>query len=406
MRLIPRTIIWRTELGLQLRTKIVLAATAWWLLLALLSRLDLSPLQQVWNLEGTLAILLYMPACIMAGGWIAVAFSLRIQLNERGDLTSFPVTEKMFVAFMLIFVVQCLIFVPPVLSASPNDARLEWGFPFVHVLTEIIIRVMCLLVVGNACARGFLHPVDRWVLISGIIYTIVVVSRSFMLEIFFYWGFASIMCSSGQQGYYKRIFKSFFLVALVIGAFIGYGNWRQGAEFDIVDYGEMEVESNVLAWMFGYFLVNFDNLALLISAQYKNEAFSNTFGSILQTLQIAKFDQVNDYLYVGKFNLGTAFRPFVLDYGVWFGGVIFVLLWAMVLLSPSWCKKSAARYALHALIAYSAFCLPITSRIQDPPYLFALIWILVADRINIFYRTSTGRHQLIKAMGDKNYDKY
>jgi len=369
----------RSKRGLQMRTKIVLVATAWWLLLAVLSRLDLSPLQQVWTTEGEFAIFLYLPFCIMAGGWIAVALSKRIQLYEQVATTSFPVTEKIFYIFMLIFLAQCLIFVPPFLSGSPNDARLEWGLPYVHVLTEIIIRVMCLIVVGNACARQRLLPRDRWILIFSIIYTVLVVSRSFMLEVIFYWGFASLVSSSGQQGYYKRLFKSLLLVVFVFGIFIGYGNWRQGSDFSIVEYGELAVDSNVLAWIFGYFLVNFDNLALLVSEQYKNAAFSNTFGSIIQTLQIAKFDQVDDYLYVGKFNLGTAFRPFVLDFGIWIGGLVFVFLWSLVLLSPSWCRRSATRHALHALIAYSAFCLPITSRVEQPPYLFALIWILIAD---------------------------
>lgn len=376
----------RSKLGLQMRTKIVLVATAWWLLLGALSRLDLSPLQQVWTTEGELAIFIYLPFCIMAGGWIAFALSKQIQLNERVATVSFPVTENIFYIFMLIFFAQCLVFVPPFLSGSPNDARLEWGIPYVHVLTEIIIRVMCLIVVGNACARERLLPRDRWILIFSIIYTILVVSRSFMLEVIFYWGFASLVSSSRQQGYYKRLFKSLLLVALVFGIFIGYGNWRQGSDFSIVEYGELAIDSNVLAWIFGYFLVNFDNLALLVSEQYKNAAFSNTFGSVIQTLQIAKFDQVDDYLYVGKFNLGTAFRPFVLDFGIWMGGLVFVFLWSLVLLSPSWCKRVASRHALHALIAYSAFCLPITSRIEQPPYLFALIWILVADRLVLIRR--------------------
>ena len=377
--------------GLQLRTKIVFIAAAWWLLLALLSRLDLSPLQQVWTSEGYIAIFLYLPACILTGGWIAIVFSKRIYLEERITAISFPVTEKIFHIFMLLFVLQCFVFVPPLLSGSPNDARLEWGIPFVHVLTEIIIRVMCLIVVGNACARQHLLPRDRWILITGIIYTLLVVSRSFMLELIFYWGFASLVSSSAQHGYYKRLLKSSLVVMLVVGIFIGYGNWRQGSDFSIVDYGELAIDSNALAWVFGYFLVNFDNLALLITEQYKNTALSNTAGSLLQTLQIAKFDQVDDYLYVGKFNLGTAFRPFVLDFGVWIGGLVFVFLWSLVLLSPSWCRQSTSRHGLHALIAYSAFCLPITSRIEQPPYLFALIWILVADRLVLIRR----HHKLI-----------
>jgi len=208
-----------------------------------------------------------------------------------------------------------------------------------------------------------------------------------MLEIVFYWGLASLVTSVGRGNLRKKILKSMLLIAAVVGLFVGYGNWRQGDEFSISEYGELLIDSNALGWIFGYFLVNFDNLALIIIEQYKNEATSNVFGSIIQTLQITKFDQVDDYLYVGKFNLGTAFRPFVMDFGLLGGGLVFFLLWTMVLTALSLTKKIASRYAIAALLAYWAFCFPITSRIEQPPYLFVLVWILLAERI-IWVRAS------------------
>jgi hypothetical protein len=383
----PEKCILRRNYRLQLSIKIVLVTAGWWLLLALLSRLDISALQQVWTSEAVLAIFVYFPACILTGGLIAAIVSNRIHSRDHGTKACFPFTEKLFYAFIIIFLGQCICIVPPILSKSPNDARLEWGMPFVHVLTEIVIRVMCLLVVGNICVRRKFLPRDRCILILSIIYTLMVVSRSFMLEIFFYWGIASIASYRGRNLSFKLLLKIVSLGILFFWFFIVYGNLRQGSNFSIVEYGEMKLESNVLAWFFGYFLANFDNLALLIGEQYTNTAFSNTFGSILQTLKIAKFEHVDDYLYIGKFNLGTAFRPFVLDYGVWGGGLVFLSLWSLILVSPVWCRKSASRYAIQLLIAYSAFCLPITSRIEQPPYLFALIWILIADKIVIVRRS-------------------
>lgn len=352
--------------------------------MAFMSRFELSTLQRVWTAEEKLAIFIYLPMCILTGGWISAVLSRLSKIDVKHGSVNYYMSGKIFLFLMFLFIFQCLIFAPPVLSDSPNDARLEWGVPIIHVLTEISIRVACLMVIGNACVRQNISTYDRRILVASIIYTILVVSRSFMLEIIFYWGFASLVSSYAQGRFFNRMFKAALLSVLIVGIFIGYGNWRQGSDFSIVEYGEMTVDSNVLAWIFGYFLVNFDNLALLLSEQYTNSAFSNTFGSILQTLQIAKFEQVDDYLYVGKFNLGTAFRPFVLDYGVWVGGLVFLMLWTFVLLLPSFCRNSASRYALYALIAYSAFCLPITGRIEQPPYLFALIWILIADRFVFF----------------------
>lgn len=365
---------------LQMRTKIILAAAIWWLLLALLSRLDLSTLQIVWSSEVNSAIFIYFPCCILLGGLLTVFLSRPIYLEPSMIKDRFPTTEILFYILMSIFIVQCFFFEPPLLAKSPNDARLEWGFPYLHVITEISIRVMCLLIVGNACAIGRLTCRDRLILISSLAYTAIVVSRSFMLEIIFYWCFANIIVSSKKRSFLRNIFRYILFFIILVGIFILSGEWRQGSDFSIVEYANLKFDSNALAWVFGYFLVNFDNLALLIREQYQNAALSNVFGSLLQTLKITHFEHVDSYLYVGKFNLGTAFRPFVLDFGVWIGGLVFALFWSLVTLSPSWCKKSASYGALHALIAYYAFCLPLTSRIEQPPYLFALIWIVLADR--------------------------
>ncbi len=373
--------------GFDIRLKIVIAAAAWWLLLAALSQMEISTLQQVWTFESKLAIFLYFPACIVVGGVLAVILSNRIILNVKAELTKFPFTERVFYSFMLVFFTQCLIFIPPALSSTPNDARLDWGLPIVHVLTEIIIRVMCLIVVGNVCVRKRILAHERWILIASFVYTVLVVSRSFMLEIIFYWGLASIVCSSGKTTKISNILKYTVFLSVIFGVFIGYGHWRQPSDFSIVDYGEVLIDSKALAWVFGYFLVNFDNLALLINEHFRNDSFSNIFGSVLQTLQIQKYENVDDYLYVGKFNLGTAIRPFVLDFGVWVGGGMFIVLWTFFLITSSWCKKLSTHYSVLMLIAYSAFCLPITGRIEQPPYLFALIWILMADRLVLFRRS-------------------
>lgn len=372
--------------GFDIRLKIAITAAAWWLMLAAFSQMEISPLQQDWTFESKLAIFLFFPACIVLGGVIAVIISKRVNLNVKGELKKFPVTERVFYTLMLVFFAQCLIFTPPALSSVPGDARLDWGFPVIHVLTEIIIRVMCLIVVGNVCVRKRMLANERWILIASVIYTVLVVSRSFMLEIIFYWGLASLACSSGKTTKISKIFKYTVLLSIIFGIFIGYGNWRQASDFSIVDYGEVLIDSNALAWIFGYFLVNFDNLALLINENFRNDSFSNIFGSILQTLQIQKYENVDDYLYVGKFNLGTAIRPFVLDFGAWVGGAMFAVLWSLFLITSSWCKKQSTHYAVLMLIAYSAFCFPITGRIEQPPYLFALIWILMADRLVLFRR--------------------
>lgn len=366
---------------LKMSIKIAAAATVWWLSLAVLSRLELSALQKEFTAEASFAIFFYFPLCILMAGFAAAFITRKPEIPLQRKILQYPITSILFYLLALIFLVQCIIYTPPGLSGSPNEARLEWGLPIVHVLTEITIRAVCLITVGNACARQQILPRDRYILIASIVYTILVVSRSFMLEIIFYWGLASLATTAGRGNRRKKIIKSILLFATVVGIFVGYGNWRQGDDFSIAEYGELFIDSNVIGWIFGYFLVNFDNLALVIIEQHKNDAASNVFGSIMQTLQISEFDQVDDYLYVGKFNIGTAFRPFVMDFGVLGGGLVFFLLWTVVLIALLRTKKLASRYAVAALLAYYAFCFPITSRIEQPPYLFVLIWILLVERI-------------------------
>lgn len=363
----------------RIRYLIVIGSCIWWLLLAILSRMELSLLQLVWSEAAAVFIFVFVPLCI-AVGVLGVQRARRLQPVAPRE---FMLTYILFGILMVLFAIQCVLFVPPALSGEPNSARLEWGFKYVHVLTEITIRTTVLLCVGTAAARGKFKFIDRAILLSSLVYTVLVVSRSFMLEIIFYWAMGTyFIARSGPQR--SRFSMRHVLLGLsVIPVFVLYGNWRQGSDFSIVEYGELMVDSNVLAWVFGYFLVNYDNLALLIMENFKNDSVSNVFGPLLQTLQISKFAAVDDYLYVGKFNLGTGIRPYVLDFGPWAGGAIFAVMWIVVMAAPGLCRTKNARFATMALVAYMGFCLPITGRIQEPVYLFPLIWILIADSITL-----------------------
>lgn len=367
---------------LKMCIRIAAAAAVWWLILAVLSRLEISSLQKEFTEEAIFAIFFYFPFCILVSGFAAAFINRKPEIPLQRKILHYPITKILFYVLILIFLLQCIIYIPPGLSDSPNEARLEWGLPILHVLTETTIRVVCLITIGNACARQQILPRDRYILIACIIYTIIVVSRSFMLEIIIYWGLAILAISAEKESLRKMILKLILFFAAVVGIFIGYGNWRQGNDFSISEYGKLFIDLDVIGWIFGYFLVNFDNLALIVIEQYKNEAASNVFGSIIQTLQIAKFDQADDYIYVGKFNLGTAFRPFVMDFGILGGGLVFFLMWTTFLTALSLTKTIASRYATAALLVYCAFCFPITSRLEQPPYLFAFIWILLLGRIN------------------------
>lgn len=359
------------------RAKIIIGATLWWVVLAAISRFDMSRLQISWDAEVSFFIFCYFPLCILMG------LTGTAKLSRRESVTTEIPTRKLiyslFGLFAVLFVIQCFLFTPPALASDPNTARLEWGFKYVHVLTEIVIRATVLICLGDAIVRNKLKRSDFALLMVCLAYTMVVVSRSFLLEILIYWAGAGALIKLKKGVSLKFLWRTAFLAIALVGVFLIYGEWRQEAGFSIVDYAEMQVNSKALAWIFGYFFVNFDNLALLLREHFNNGATTNLFGSLLQTLQLAKFDAVDSYLYVGKFNLGTAFRPYVLDFGGWGAGAVFVAIWTVTIMVVDYCKYSAHKYVMTLILFYIAFCLPITSRIEQPPYLFAIFIILFLD---------------------------
>lgn len=359
------------------RVKIVIGATVWWLFLALVSRFDMSRLQVGWNGEAVFFILCYFPFCIALG--VIGTFKISVRAIVLQTVPSRRLVYSLFWFFIFLFALQCALFLPPALSPDPNTARLEWGFKYVHVLTEIMVRATILICLGDAIVRSRIGKSELMILMTGIVYTLLVVSRSFLLEILIYWMVAGALIKLRKGIGVGFVLKSIVLAIGLICIFLIYGEWRQEADFSIVDYGEMLVNSKALAWIFGYFLVNFDNLALLIHEHFNNGAMTNLFGSLLQTLQLMKFEAVDSYLYVGRFNLGTALRPYVLDFGGWIGGGIFAVTWILTIMVFDYCRYSAHKYVITLMLFYIGFCLPITSRLEQPPYLFVMLFVMLLD---------------------------
>jgi oligosaccharide repeat unit polymerase len=372
------------------RIYILILATLWWLLLASINSLELSLLQVEWSFDATFAIYIYIPVCFLICIIPILTFPLKSIPDSvfRERRIELPL-RIFFYFFIFLFLIQAIIFTPPAFTGDPSAGRLEWGFKYVHVLSEIFIRAGVLACAGAAASRGYISRADAMVLLASVIYAILVVSRGLILEILIYFIFASILSSRQKFISIKIRRKHIIWFSIIWLVFIVYGEWRQGDEFSISEYGEMLIDSNVIAWIFGYFLVNYDNLALIIMNDFRNDSLTNIFGPLLQTLQILNYEEIDDYLYVGRFNLGTALRPFVLDYGPWFGGLAFSLLLSLVLLLPNLCRFSSSRFAILISLTYMTLLFPVTSRIELPAYVFPLILIIIFDR---FFRVKFARN--------------
>lgn len=353
-----------------------------WIFLALLSRLDLSGLQLNWNLKSSIAIFLYFPLCITSG-------CLGVKISKSNDI----ITEDksnfyiniLFFLVMSLFLLQWIIQLPPIFSLDPSEARLTWGFKYVHMATEIIIRTTMILTVASIIVRKKISKIDLLIIFSSLFYAFCVVSRGLIMEMFFYLVVASFLIGQQKEKFRTTLLYLLFFTFLGLVFFVLYGQWRQGDQFSIVVYGQLKYNNPALAWFFGYFLVNFDNLALVIMKDYQNFSLTNVFGPLLQSLQIAKYLDIDNYIYVGAFNLGTEFRPYVLDYGTWIGGAVFAFIWSVCLASPAYCVSLKGRWAILLLLLYVGISLPMTSRLLNPPYLFSLILVIVFDNIKFSF---------------------
>lgn len=381
----------------QLRLSIVVAAALWWIALALLSRLSWSALQLEWDLPASVAILAFFPLCILAGALPVLLFPLRWRAGAADSERR--INGHIRVLFLIavgLFVLQCVIQLPPALSDDPMNARLDWGFKFLHVATEIVIRAAVLAAAGTIAHRGRLSMHACLVIAVSIGYAFLVVSRGLILEFMIYFVLATVVARAHGSFRFSIRPRQVLAVLAIAGLFVAYGQWRQGADFSVAEYGEMLLDSDAAGWFFGYFLVNFDNLALLIMENYGNEAPTNVFGPLLQSLQLLPYEAVDAYLYVGKFNLGTALRPYVLDLGPWAGGVSFAVIWGASLLLPNTCTSRTNRFAIIIALAYYALVFPVTNRLEVLAYFGPLLLLVLGDRM----RGRVGQRASVRGDGE------
>lgn len=343
--------------------------SGYFLCTSLVSRFAWSALQLSWDTRFSLVLILLTPLLLVLPTYIWRSYPIILV----GKVVYFKVIRIFTLLFLFIFCIQCMISLPPILASDPNEARLGWGIPIVHVLTEMCFRLYILLFLSSKKAmRKSTFSVSVFICILA--YTIVVVTRSFMFEIFLYSGlFAIFRLRSFSM---SKLISIFILTIVLIQAFLVFSRFRQGNGFDVSKYGEMTVSSPVTAWIFGYTLVNFDNLYMVVEQEYKNGSPSNVLGPTLGFFQLRNYVEVDDYPYVGKFNLGTAIRPFVLDFGLEGGIIVFGILWILFARFYFKSKSSSRQLLAKVVVVYVGLHLPMTSRMEIPTYFLPYVLAL------------------------------
>jgi oligosaccharide repeat unit polymerase len=220
----------------------------------------------------------------------------------------------------------------PAFSDNPNLSRMSFNLPYVNVAAWCFVSALYLL-------SGF-----GWIILK---------KRKYLFftgySLAFYFVFASrsgIIClilmlvilfslskmTNGRLEFFSKKVVVYF--SLVLFACTVLGELRMSnSHFDIVKYGSFRTNNVVLAWVYGYVFVNLDNLQLSLKHDSPYYRGVHTFQAINPFLGIHT-DQtlMDEYHYIGKFNLGTGFRDYYLDWGMLGAPIVLILVWLSYIL--------------------------------------------------------------------------
>ena len=396
---------------LQIYNKFILFLTPlWWEILVLISLVRFSDLELSSSLKSNLYTTIFIPVILFLFPFLTKKFILKDKKLTTFEKLKLSNLNILFFLFLIISLIQFLKSGVPGLSTNPDLARTEWDLNIkLQILTEIIFRTSFLLTIGKIIIKEKLKISSKIIIFYVLLYSILSSARSFFLECLFYIFIAYLIKSEtinflkeNSLVFYKNIIKAikrnfiyiFFGINLFF-IFIILGELRmRGEEFNAFEYSQADINiplflQPIVSWLWGYLVANMHNLRLIIDENFKNEAFSNVAGPLLSAFQIMDYVEVDSFIYIGKYNLGTALRPWIVDFGAEIGIIIFGFIWSLITLIPEKTKNIHLRSSLLILIIYFGLMIPITSRIQIIPFLVPMLILMFLDKIrgfNIFYK--------------------
>jgi oligosaccharide repeat unit polymerase len=212
----------------------------------------------------------------------------------------------------------------PILMDNINQSRLEYSLPFIHVVSETFFKLSFYMATYLIVISKYRIKFNSLIAFTSLLYFIITFSRSGLMQLGLFLIFI-ILIWKGKETL-SNIRLTGFLLLLVI-LFSSLGSIRQEVDFSIQEYTESKVENSAVNWLYGYYFVNFDNLALSMKSDpvdYSGKR-SFLFATQIFNTKLSKL-QFNEYSYIGKLNLGTGFRSFYLDWGLYLGAFFLGLL--------------------------------------------------------------------------------
>ena len=332
------------------KSRFIWIVNLFWSSLLLLNRFRLSGLQIEWtHLEQILInLLIFLPS-------IAILYLISILPNNkdkfiyRTDLLQGisdhqaeavkKVVILMIVIISTIFTIDLIIYDAPLFSLSlgsaylndaRTDARLPILFTFAHSWVLITVIACAMIFFSKGIARNWLYLIVSFYTL----HSILMFGRGSIIYML-----AAIMVCFFIFSRRKPFQKIFITIAPVFGILILFslaGTLRQslGQEgdlipFSVVEYGLFKENTpEFISWLYGYAVVNIDNLILCIRDFYVRDEigfktilnFAPSFLGELLNLEYSSraVDGLQSLPYVGRFNLTTAYGSIGYDYG-WLG---------------------------------------------------------------------------------------
>lgn len=384
------------------RTIILKFVPIWWLLLSFITLLPISDLQPVNTIKSTFISCIYIPILLFFVPYLALN-QLKVSKQSFVEKVDTRLLKIAFIFLVFTFVLNIIRegYIP-LFSPSISSIRLSFNFAFITVLTDIILRINFLLSISKYINNLRLSKFDFLIIIFPILYNLATASRGALSEYLFYFLLSYLIKNSSRisqsikNPFYlsKRkiyfILKILFFGILIFLVFSLFGNLRESNEyyftdrgftkFNVYEYMRIKVPlpnflKDIFSWFWGYFPASIHNLNLLIIENFKNDISYNTLGPILQSLKIKEFTSVDNYLYIGRVNAGTALRVWILDFGGFFGPLFFSIYWSIIAKLPLKNINQQSRTALMLLVIYCGFCIPLASRIEITPFIASILFL-------------------------------
>ena len=409
------------------KSRFIWIVNLFWSSLLLLNRFRLSGLQIEWtHLEQILInLLIFLPS-------IAILYLISILPNNRdkfiykADLLrgisdhQAAVVKRVVIAMIMIisiiFTIDLIIYDAPLFSlnlgtVSLNDARTDARLPilftFAHSWVLITVIACSMIFFSKGIARNWLYLM----VLLYTVHSILMFGRGSII----YFLSAILLCFFvfSQRSNLNKVLLTIVPVISVLILFSLAGTLRQGVgaggsliQFSVVEYGLFRPNiPEFFSWLYGYAIINFDNLILCIRDFDARGAigfktllnFAPSFiGELLGMDYSSRASQgIQSLPYVGRFNLPTAYGSIGFDYG-WVG--VYMYSFFVFSLVPTFFHKNFSNlgvtskiflmYLLLSFLFITISNMILTSRILgfiSVIILFQLLFVVLKPKkINVF----------------------